>query len=321
MTDHKTVFEGEKFVIADIVKKLPRHSRYPYGTDIINPNGKRAVKGAYTTSPGRAIEKIYYHQTYGAYAPGIKGVRNTAHFFIADPVYDENSKRKGGGRGWPGFAYTWYVCYEPEVVNGKYVIYQCNDLGTISWHTKGCNMKGAGIAFQGMFRSRHIKNFKPFKNTNGEPSEAQMICADAFWEEYAKEELGLTNRDISGHFEVGKKACPGDTLEHFVQFKQRNEDVTEFFQPAEVHSDLIPLDDWESRQAALVVLGHDLGKYGNKKNGVDGKPGEKTRLAIEAQEEIMGLKPDGQWDDRFENLLKLYLHARGITQEQINALS
>lgn len=321
MPDDKIVFEGERFVISDISADLPRHPRYPYGSSVVKPNGKRAVTGRYRSVPGRTIDTIYFHQTAGAYAPGRNGVMKTGRFFVTDPAYSPDGRWKGNGRGWPGFAYTWYVCHEPETIAGKYVIYQCNHLDTVSWHTAGRNKTGAGIAFQGYFRTRHIRNFRPFDGTDGEPSEAQLILAEAFWEEYAKGELGLTNRDISGHFEVSKKTCPGDTLEKFVLFKQQDEDNPERPEPLPAEQDRLSLDTWKLRQAALVVLGHDLGKYGSQHNGVDGKPGPMTRMAIETEEESMGLRPDGVWDERFENLLKVRLGAEGVGQGDLAGMA
>lgn len=215
------VYTGDKILISDISSLLPTHHNYPYGTDVVNPNtGKRAVTGKYYDVKSRKIEKVYYHQTAGSYTDGFLGIMNTAQFFTRDPSYRLVKGKyvwTAQGHGWPGFAYTFYVPFKVPFKNNRLVIYQCNPLSRVTWHTGGgCNENGIGIAFQGYFESRHIHNFHPIKGSDGHPSADQMICANEFFTDYCVNVLKLDNSCISGHFNHGKLTCPGDDLEELV---------------------------------------------------------------------------------------------------------
>ena len=91
-------------------------------------------------------------------------------------------------------------------------------------------------------------------------------------------------------------------------------------QTVPLYSNLLLLDSWEERQAALVLLGHNIGSSGPKGNGVDGDPGYRTRAAIEALEEEFGFPVDGYWDDTFDYHVKVQLHLHGIGKDQIEDL-
>jgi len=217
----KIVFKGSSFVICDVSDKLPRHKNYPDGSFAINPNtGKRDVNGAYKKEPGRKIKTIVVHQTAGGYNTPEKQLLNTGSFFVRDPTWKWNAAKQtnlwtGEGRGWPGFAYTWFVPFGPDTHNDLWIIYQCNDLEMVTWHTGGGqNFAGGGLAFQGYFLSDPGVT-EPMKGQNGHPSEPQLNILPAFWYEYAIPNLGAT--ELSGHWERGKITCPGDDLREKVQ--------------------------------------------------------------------------------------------------------
>ena len=222
----KIIFTGSHFVICDISDKLRKHKNFPHGSDAINPNtGKRDVRGSYQKVRDRKIAKVLVHQTAGGYHPAEDQLLNTNSFFITDPTWKKNPKFgqpkqpewlwTGMGRGWPGFAYTFFVPYAPETCNGRFIIYKCNDLELVTWHTgDGQNESGVGLAFQGYFLSEPDITH-PMKGQDGHPSEEQMGILPAFWYEYAIPNLGAT--DLSGHFEHGKPTCPGDDLREKVQ--------------------------------------------------------------------------------------------------------
>jgi hypothetical protein len=228
---NKIIYTGDRIVIIDVSVVLPKHSNYPHGTNVINPaTNKPAVspESKYYDIVSRRIDKVYYHQTAGGYTSGFLGLMNTAEFFIRDPKYKQNKRGEwvwtAEGHGWPGFAYTHYVCFNPpKTEDGKLIIYQTNPLFRVSWHTGDhCNEHGIGIAFQGYFHSRHIANFVPMKGTDGHPSDEQMICAEEFFNGYCKTILHMTNASIDGHFNHGKVTCPGDDLEDFILSVQKS---------------------------------------------------------------------------------------------------
>lgn len=55
-------------------------------------------------------------------------------------------------------------------------------------------------------------------------------------------------------------------------------------------------EDVKELQTALKELGYDLGTYGEKQDGADGKYGSKTRSAVEALQRTAGLKETGVFD-------------------------
>jgi hypothetical protein len=226
-------WHGEGFAIYDIADFLPHHPNYPHGTNSIDPNtGKRSVAGSYSNIPNRKITTIVCHQTAGGYGAANKQVFETASFFVRDPAFKPNPRFNqdlpaglknmrflwtGTGRGWPGFAYTWFVPFkpiiwvDPDTDTELYLIYQCNDLNTISWHTGDHqNDIGGGIAFQGYFLEPDAGIIHPMKGTDGSPSEAQLQIYEGFWSAYAQPVLGATILTI--HAEHGKPSCPGQVL-------------------------------------------------------------------------------------------------------------
>ena len=134
------------------------------------------------------------------------------------------------------------------------------------------------------------------------------------------DELGISRFNIKGHFEAPKTkvACPVDMLEKMIMADRDTTYDPSYIAPADVEAfGYYDLHRWVYRQAALVLLGFDLGHFGPKSNGVDGDPGDHTRLAIEAAEQAAGLPPDGIWDPVVEAAVSNLLFLDGVTEEQI----
>lgn len=331
----KIVFEGREFLIVDIHDKLPRHRNFPRGSyDIKKPwNGNPAVNGSYIET-NRVITILYCHQTGGSVtANGIDAPINTTQFVINDPAWAKKKIKNeykwvwtGTGRGWPGSCYTYYCPYVPLKYRGQIVIFRCWHNGWITWHSSD-NSHSIALALQGYFRSRHMRSFRPRRGCpDGKPSKDQMTALEGFILEYAIDELGIASEDIRGHYDSPhpKFTCPGDDCETFIEGVKHGKGSPKLsepdFPPLPLLSDYLPLHSWEERQAALVALGNDLGTYGKLKNGVDGSPGYRTRLAIEAMEEIFGIDVDGFWDDTFDFMLKSYLLGMGVEYQEIQSL-
>ena len=309
-------YMGQDIIIYDISDLLPQHKNYPRGAfDILKPNGKPAVKGSYWFNDDFELDKLYVHQTAGSIrSKGFDAVINTASFFIRDPKWNEAGKWIGNGRGWPGFAYTYFIPFEPEIYQGKVVIFRCNLPGMVTWHSSD-NKNNEAIVCQGYFKSRHIKKFKPSKGTDGEPSELQIVALTEFIE-YKK--MQHPDLKVLGHCDSPKPkiTCPGDVLEKLIGGEINIPDKTHVDIAAELPL-LLPLDKWKDRQAALKIFGYDLGSYGKYKNGVDGVFGSKTRLAIEALEDEWGLIRNGYWDSMFDVVIRIVLLSKGVTQQDI----
>ena len=309
----KIVHESITYKLVYAVDKLPRHSNYPW-------NWKRSSR--YYDVPGREITKCYFHQKGGGYIPGFGGVLRTGRFLVLNPKYDNNGRWVGNGRGWPGYSYTMDIPHLPEMEDGKYIIYQCQDWDTVSWHTRGDNASSISVALQGFFKSKHGGRFVPYKGTDGRPSKAQMDILEDLVESFIKPKFNIDDKSLLGHFESPKPklTCPGDDISKWLMKKRHEVFRTEIAVGSSSHSNY-QLDTWERRQAALVVMGIDIGQYGEKKNGVDGMPGEKTRLGLEAVERMAGLPINGIWDVELHQCIKEWLHILGIKQEEIDDLT
>lgn len=323
---YPVVFEGSNFVIVDIQDALPKHRNFPRGSyDIINPKtGRAAVVGHYVEVENRQIDTLYCHQTAGSVSQsGIEAVIATTNFVINDPAWTlvGNIWRwTGFGRGWPGCPYTFFLAFKNIQIRKKSVILRCWNNDWVTWHS-GDNLNSISIVCQGYFYSRHIKCFKPKKGCpDGKPSSFQLDALHGFIHEYAIASLGIKNTNIRGHYDSPKPklTCPGDVIENEIEEVKRADDFPGLFVDGGILD--YKLNTWEERQAALILLGHNIGKGGKLKNGVDGDAGDLTRLAIEAQEEIFNLEPNGYWDDIFDYRIRLELRCNNFTNEDIQAL-
>ena len=324
-------FEGKKFILYDVGDVLPRHKNFPHGTDVVKPNGKRAIPKhwRFKKVPGRKVDTVYCHQTAGAVTTeGFEALVNTYSFMRRDPAYTDAGKWTGRGRGWPSGSYTYYLPFHPIVYKGKVVIFKCWDREWVTWHSSD-NAHSEAIVCQGYFKHRSMRRFRPKKGCPlGRPSELQETALRGFLREYAMGEMGLAKENIKGHCDspVPKTACPGDFIEGIYRPINQGVVVPQVELP-DVDPPMFPslpglleLDTWEERQAALLLLGHWLGDYGRQENGVDGDAGYLTRGAIETQEMNLGLKVDGFWDDTIDYHIKVQLLARHKTQADIDGL-
>ena len=329
--DYRTVYDGCDFRVVNIEPLLPKHPNFPKGShDVEKPwNGDPAVRGSYYKIKDREIDTLYVHQTAGSVTVGgFNAVHKTARFAFTAPGWKSRNGRwvwDGLGRGWPGIGYTYYLPYRPASFKGKWIIYQCWDHDWVTWHS-GDNKRSIAIVCQGYFKSRHMRSFKPKKGCpSGEPSMAQMEALRGFVFDYAIDKLRIDPDHIRGHCESSrpKKACPGDALEEFVRGVSQGSAYPELpgAGPAvPIYANHLLLQSWKERQAALVALGHFIGTTGKKGNGVDGDPGDLTRMAIEMVEESAGFQVDGYWDDTLDYHVKSQLWFNGIGQDEIDSL-
>lgn len=319
-----TEWEGETTRLVKL-GGLKRHQNFPYG------HKKRS--GAYREIPNRQIEFVIAHQLAGSFRGGIANAIALANFATASPKYKlnedgtlylrnvrgkEKPKLIGGGRGWPGAPYTFLVPFRPEIVDGKLEVYRLWDDQWRTWHTgKHWNSRGVAVGFGGSLITRRAPKWSAGHARDPDPT--QFVAGAELITEFLLPHYGLTGENILGHFDAGKVTCPGDILEAWVRI-QRGENV-DWLEPGRApwddrDSELEPvpmlddrpLDTWTQRQQALVDLGYDLGGWGPNGDGVDGRPGDDTRSAIEAFEANAGLVVDGVWDDGVERKIRAELH-------------
>lgn len=308
--------------MGDIIRTVEWEGEH---TRLVKLSGLPTGPGEYRRIKGRQIKRLFVHQAAGGFKEGAAQAIAIARFHSAPPKYKRDpqtneilyrtvrgKKRKhwiGGGRGWPGAGYTFCVPAIPDVKDGKIEVYRMHDDEVRSYHTGGShNTYGAAVVVGGYYKAPGGKRGRE------RPDDGAVMSLKELVLDYLIPRYGITNEDLYGHFDAGKRGCPGAFLEQWIRHVRGEpvEDPTVELQvdprdePDEAKS-LRSLDTVRERQQALVDLGFDLGPYGPKKNGVDGDWGGASRGALEAFESSMGLNPDGYWDDRAEHAVRVAL--------------
>lgn len=142
--------------IEDVVEKLSRHPEKRYRI--------RAVS---------AIENLVIHHSG---VPSMVGPASIANYHVHRLE-------------WPAAGYHFMVAADG-------IIYQCNTLQTVSYHTTGANIPSVGICFLGNY-------------TTEVPPSAQ-IQAGAHLAAWLMQELDLALGNVKGHREFTDSICPGN---------------------------------------------------------------------------------------------------------------
>jgi hypothetical protein len=194
------VWQTDDFVVVNFEPYLRLHKNYPYGKSKLPYMNYRP-----RTSK---LKWVVYHQTYGNYRPNPESIHLTNNYAI-------------DFLGWPRICYQLYCGYNPpQTQDGRYVVYQINPWNLRTWTIGGsANSTCAGVVFQGRFSMDHGD-----WGQDMQPSQVQGFLAEKMWEDYIKPCLGVTNKQISGHYEHGKPACPGRRLQTFVIQKKKEMD-------------------------------------------------------------------------------------------------
>lgn len=170
--------------------------------------------------------------------------------------------------------------------NGQIVL--CNDLIKSTWSQgyKGRpgdeNADFLSVMFEGYFNGPGVTDKRA-----GEPTDVQLMSGLLLWNQ-CKQLWGWDTADLYGHYQFGKPACPGNTLQAVIESVRAN------VPPAPQAA--IDLSDSKGRQAALK----DLGFYSGVVDGIWG-PG--SRSALVAFQEAKGLGADGVWGPRTQKAI------------------
>lgn len=169
----------------DVTDVLPRHKTKRYGV-------RR-----------EPVRRLFTHHSGALGRNGYEGMAASARFVTRAKLL--------GGRGWAGFAYTFWFARVPDLdARGNLVIYRGNRDETVSNHTGGTNHNSASVVWQG-------------NSSKLAPSDAQIEMAEAFypwWLERHRQTLGV--EPLSFHGEAGKhggrskRSCPGMYVEGFL---------------------------------------------------------------------------------------------------------
>lgn len=200
------------------------------------------------------IRGVVYHHLAGDFP-----VDGVARYHVSEDCHISP------GKGCPGIVYTFFVEKDGTV-------YLCNDLENVTWAQGGgtvpipqarANVQFVSVGFRGDFSSKGHKG----KN---KPTEQQLDVARRLWF-HLKDQLDLSEDMLFGHYDFGKAACPGDDIAKVIE--------TVCAEGLQVKPNLPrSIEDW---QKGLVRLGHDLGTYGPKKDGVDGSWGKASQEALD----------------------------------------
>lgn len=166
----------------DATDVLPRHRRKEY---------PRRDTGA--------IDVCFVHHSGAHGASGLDFLVNSASYAIRP--------RWKGGRGWPGFPYTFGVPYTDP--NGR--VYRGNPDNLRTWHTGGdANGRGIAVVLQGNLRSTR-------------PSDFQYRATAALLE-WIERTYGITefipHSGSKPYGGSGKRSCPGPWVEEFLRIRR-----------------------------------------------------------------------------------------------------
>lgn len=193
----------------------------------------------------------------------------------------ESHLAAGGVRS---IAYTFAVRRDGQVV-------LCNDFDLAVWSQgfKGRpgdeNAEFMSVMFEGLFTGPGVTD-----PSAGHPNDDQLLAGLALWR-ICREGWDWSVADLYGHFQFGKPACPGQTLQTVVEAVRANEP-----KPAYDLSTVV------GRQQALMDLGHYAG-------AVDGQWGPRSRGALIRFQEAYRLLPDGVWGPATEAAMQGALRA------------
>lgn len=187
-TQSKIIYETDRIRIIYIADLLPTHHKKKHRLRSIHD-----------------INRVVWHHTAGSTRKkSISGPLATARYHIH--------------KNWPGIAYHFYIPFSPNVKSPEVapaIVYQCLPLNVWSYHTGPTwNQFGIGVACQGWFFSSENPRVSIL-----EPSDYQLQASEQLWI-FLKEQKGLTNRGLFGHYHAGKNSCPGDTLQNWIEKKR-----------------------------------------------------------------------------------------------------
>lgn len=283
----ETEWENDKVRLVKLTG-LTRHTNFPF-------NHRSSAR--YREIQSRKVEKIFVHQTAGSKRRGLDAAARLSEWITRNPKYGQRKGkgkmvRIGGGRGFPGAPYTFLVPYVPDVQGGRFVVYRLWDDDWVTWHTKGNNRVGVGVAFAGSFRTRHQNKF-----SDHSPHETAMLAGTTLIEKYLLPRYDLKPADVSGHFETGKPTCPGDDLEAWVR-RLRGEKIR--WLDEDKKFDSRPLYNHEQKILAFVELGFD-------REGAELDCREGFRMAVECVQDESEIVVDGIWGPQTERAVRLLL--------------
>lgn len=160
------------FEIKDWIKELPWHETRTWS--------KRSLK---------KINKIIIHQSLTT------GSLESINKYHITPGKNNHITEKGAP----------HICYHYAVAPDG-IVYHCNTLSNLVWHTKGQNTYGIGVVVLGNFSG---PTYKGTGNPTPEQIDSVKRLIDFLLE---REDINIDSKAIYGHADFGKENCPGNIL-------------------------------------------------------------------------------------------------------------
>ena len=221
-------------------------------------------RGSFPTHPTRrfaerapdAIAGLCLHHSAGR-SGGVSRVQAIADYHVSDECHVPTS---GGGA--PGILYTLAVTDEGQVV-------LCHDLDVATW-SQGTRTR-AGDENADFLAVLVVGDFTSDNHPASEPTAAQMRAVASVF--LAVRELWGPEFEYTGHYALGKPACPGDTLRAMVEAADSHREIG------------VALVTQAQVTAALTALGYANVQAFQRHEGlqVDGIVGPITRERLEAR--------------------------------------
>lgn len=194
------------------------------------------------------------------------------------------------GHGLEAIPYTWAIRRDGSIC-------LCNKFKLKTWSQGTKSRKGdenkqfMAVLFCGKLKGQgvHDKDAK-------DPTLEQIQSGIILWT-VLRDLLELGGTELHGHFEFGKPACPGDTLERVVKAIRSNAR-----KKADRDADELDLAKMIDRQKALIQLG-----YANHVGVADDNWGPKSKGALVQFQRDNDLTVDGLWGPRTEAAIRAKL--------------
>ena len=191
-------------------------------------------------------------------------------------VYHTGKESHLAENGTETMAYTFAIRRDGQIV-------LCNSFNRATWSQGDKARKGdenkefLAVMFEGKFKTVGVSDPEA-----GQPNDLQLLSALMLWQT-CKLEWNWSETDLYGHYQFGKRSCPGILLQSIVEGIRFNAPKGKW------NFDLI-----HDRQKALK----ELGFY---KSNVDGIWGNQSKMALLEFQKQNNLTVDGLWGPETEH--------------------